>query len=665
MVPQKRKRSHEAITQLAEPPQPPPRATRRRPAPPEEPEHQLRSGRVRANAAGDPTHTVPNTGAPQHKKNDASKTDYTREITRLFSNTKTSLLDSKRVLEEIIQLQNHNENENKDEGGEREQVRQRRSRQTISTTARQGAGSPPPQQKRRMPPKSSQQQQQQQKQQQPLRPTHTAASTAVQTSTPKRRASSDKLPKPPPTPRSDRNVDKVVLGSIWFRAWYPSYYGKEVLGDASGNNNAGAKDETAGGKMGKIGGGKRAGLPPPLLEQLYVCPWCFKYSREMAPWWKHVGCCERTFEMPGTKVYTHPKGSRVKSVKIPAATASVPDVGGKGKGKKKGDTVAGAGVPPTAAVEVVTDEGEWSVWEVDGEKDRLFCQHLSLFAKLFLDNKSVFFDVTGFNYFLLVYTPPPFPSPPPSSLRNNNATQQPPIPPPLADVTNQQPRPSSSAAHATSSSQPASIFRPQVVGFFSKEKLSWDSNNLACILVFPPWQRKGLGALLMGVSYEISRREGILGGPEKPISELGRKGYKRFWAGKIARWLLQLEIAPNADGGGKDTLVSVEDCSASTWIAPEDCLAVLREMGVVEDAGLGPAKAHGSDDGDADMDPEDEDSEAKVVEMVPRVRIDKQAVLRWVRAHKIDLELPCDPDGFVEGYAVKGGEGGDEMGDEG
>ena len=55
----------------------------------------------------------------------------------------------------------------------------------------------------------------------------------------------------------------------------------------------------------------------------------------------------------------------------------------------------------------------------------------------------------------------------------------------------------------------------QVVGFFSKEKMSWDNNNLACILVFPPWQKQGLGQILMGASYEMSRREDRLGGPEK------------------------------------------------------------------------------------------------------------------------------------------------------
>ncbi|OIW26492.1 hypothetical protein CONLIGDRAFT_634759 [Coniochaeta ligniaria NRRL 30616] len=266
--------------------------------------------------------------------------------------------------------------------------------------------------------------------------------------------------------------------------------------------------------------------------------------------------------------------------------------------------------------EVVRDQGEWSIWEVDGEKDVLFCQNLSLFAKLFLDNKSVFFDVTGFNYFLLVYTPPP-PAHSPSAASSPDplsASEEPPAPP-----------------------------RQHIVGFFSKEKMSWDNNNLACILIFPPWQRKGLGALLMGISYEISRREGVMGGPEKPISDLGKKGYRRFWGGEVARWLLELETKE-----GEERVVDVETCSRGTWIAVEDCLVVLREMGVVEDAGMGvdPRRVKEVVEG------EEEGVEA-VKEVVHRVRVDKEAVRRWVAANGISLERTCDPGGFVEGYAVK------------
>jgi hypothetical protein len=252
-----------------------------------------------------------------------------------------------------------------------------------------------------------------------------------------------------------------------------------------------------------------------------------------------------------------------------------------------------------------------------------------LFAKLFLDNKSVFFDVTGFNYFLLVYTPP---TPPPID--------------PGAEVAEVMPA------------------RSQIVGFFSKEKMSWDNNNLACILIFPPWQRKGLGALLMGVSYEISRREGVMGGPEKPISDLGKKGYKRFWAGEIARWLLSLETKR-----GEETAVDVNECSTATWIAPEDCLLVLREMGVAVDAGKGPPRVRkkavvGEENGATVLMSAAAGIAAPAAEPeeVQRVRISQQAVRAWIATNKISLERTCDPAGFIEGYAMKPVEAEEEEG---
>lgn len=207
---------------------------------------------------------------------------------------------------------------------------------------------------------------------------------------------------------------------------------------------------------------------------------------------------------------------------------------------------------------------------------QLFCQNLSLFAKFFLDNKSVLFDVTAFNYFLLVHTNP-------------------------------------------------STGIQQVVGFFSKEKMSWDNNNLACILVFPPWQRKSLGTLLMGVSYAISRREKILGGPEKPISDLGKLSYKRYWGAEIARCLLDHRKSDRTKGR---YYTSIEAISQSTWISPDDCLAVLRDMGVVEAAGKGKSG-------------------------VERVSLDKEKLREWVQKEGLKLDRVVDEAGFVEGYAIK------------
>jgi histone acetyltransferase MYST1 len=59
--------------------------------------------------------------------------------------------------------------------------------------------------------------------------------------------------------------------------------------------------------------------------------------------------------------------------------------------------------------------------------------------------------------------------------------------------------------------------RRRVIGFFSKEKKSWDEYNLACILVLPPYHRRGLGKMLIAFSYELARREMKMGSPEKRL----------------------------------------------------------------------------------------------------------------------------------------------------
>ncbi|KAI0599723.1 acyl-CoA N-acyltransferase [Biscogniauxia sp. FL1348] len=759
MAPQKRKRPHDVPAAESQAPAPAPtrRGTRHNPLPASaaesvsQPEHQLRSGRVRASTAEKDPPAELGHAEERARRNDASKPATVSAATAPARQTRTTRhsAGSETAVLATIDADNKAKRQQK---STRQSTPPRRTAKGLRSPKQQHAPrnserpvpqvdssdpSPPeprqlethppslPPKHRTHPPKHHRQI--------PKTTAAAAAPSSAATTTPKR-PTSDKPPKPPPTPRSDRNIDKVVLGNICFRAWYPSYYGKEVLGDVSGNTGAASSTSTtatssfssstnnaAAGSSGvgaKIGGGKHR--DPPMLERLYVCPCCFKYSKELVLWWEHVRCCETRALVPGRKVYTHPKGGSgaLKGVRVPVVPGEA-----RGRGKKK---VEGGKTGDE-------EEGEWSVWEVDGEKDVLFCQNLSLFAKLFLDNKSVFFDVTGFNYFLLVYTPPSHHlSPSATSTTNNPDTTQtantdpsqissssPPTTTTVATTTSSSllaspPSTTNSPSSSSSSSAPSSSApkRPQIVGFFSKEKMSWDNNNLACILVFPPWQRKGLGALLMGVSYEISRREGILGGPEKPISELGRKGYKRFWAGEIARWLLALEVS---EGKGGETLVDVEMCARATWIVLEDCLAVLRDMGVVEEAGVGPKGVGvrgGSVNGtgtnntptvitnytpsssNAPIPPpltaaasvaaipptttttptptttvpmdidgptattatDSEVAPAAVKEnaLVPRVRIDKEAVRKWVRDNGIELSRTCDPGGFVEGYAVKG-----------
>ncbi|KAI1007436.1 hypothetical protein K3495_g793 [Podosphaera aphanis] len=340
----------------------------------------------------------------------------------------------------------------------------------------------------------------------------------------------------------ERRVERVIFGDIRFVPWYPSWYPKEL-------------------STGEV-----------VIKELYVCPRCFAYSAgaddtEVRAWLRHWRTCRHSV-VPGEKIYVHGTWAPERR--------NAPTTRSRGGAK-----------------------GSWSIWEVDGAIETLFCQNLSLFAKLFLDTKSVFFDVASFNYFLLVHTPPVV----------------------LSSVTESVPR---------------------IIGFFSKEKLSWDKNNLACILVFPPWQSKGFGSLLIGVSYAIARREGIMGGPERPISELGMKSYHSYWGKEISRFLLHWN-------SNSDSKIDIETISQATWISPDDCLAMLKEMDAIE---------HDDASKNTLIEPETEQTSLKWTSKGEQytpiskalVHLDKQRVRDWITRKGIKLERSISEEGFKPGY---------------
>ncbi|GAA6019715.1 hypothetical protein JCM11491_005227 [Sporobolomyces phaffii] len=134
----------------------------------------------------------------------------------------------------------------------------------------------------------------------------------------------------------------------------------------------------------------------------------------------------------------------------------------------------------------VYQRGATSIWEVDGAVAKLYCQNLCLFAKLFIEHKYMFFDVEGFSFYLLT---------------ESMGKQE------------------------------------WVLGYFSKEKVSYDDYNLACIVVFPPFRQKGWATLLIEFSYELSRRlSHTPGTPERPLSDLGQAGYLSHWTSVLVRY---------------------------------------------------------------------------------------------------------------------------------
>jgi histone acetyltransferase MYST1 len=165
-----------------------------------------------------------------------------------------------------------------------------------------------------------------------------------------------------------------------------------------------------------------------------------------------------------------------------------------------------------------------SMFEVDGAVEKVYCQNLSYFAKLFLDHKTLYFDVDPFLFYVLC-------------ARDDQG------------------------------------FHP--VGYFSKEKYSDLGYNLACILTFPNAQRRGYGRFLIAFSYELSKKEEKVGSPEKPLSDLGAISYKSYWASTL------LNILRNFPG---DSL-SVMDLSKLTSIATDDVMATLQSLGLLRNVG--------------------------------------------------------------------------------
>ena len=107
----------------------------------------------------------------------------------------------------------------------------------------------------------------------------------------------------------------------------------------------------------------------------------------------------------------------------------------------------------------------------------------------------------------------------------------------------------------------------RIVGYFSKEKHTREGCNLACILTLPPYQRKGYGTFLIAFSYELSKREGRAGTPERPLSDLGRVSYRQYWTRAVLGALQEQGQA------------SVGDLSRATAVAVEDVIATLDALG--------------------------------------------------------------------------------------
>ena len=111
-----------------------------------------------------------------------------------------------------------------------------------------------------------------------------------------------------------------------------------------------------------------------------------------------------------------------------------------------------------------------------------------------------------------------------------------------------------------------------IVGYFSKEKNSYLNYNVSCILTLPPFQRQGYGRLLIDFSYLLSRMEGKIGSPEKPLSDLGLISYRAYWKDIILKYLCTYP----------DREISFRSISEEMGIQTYDIVSTLQFLGMIK-----------------------------------------------------------------------------------
>ncbi|GKT13802.1 histone acetyltransferase [Aduncisulcus paluster] len=215
-----------------------------------------------------------------------------------------------------------------------------------------------------------------------------------------------------------------------------------------------------------------------------------------------------------------------------------------------------------------------SCFEVDGRLQKVYCQNLCLFAKFFLDDKALFYEVEAFLYYVMCrkdeygYHMVGYFS---KEKESENILSC------IATVPCYQ---------GCGYGRKLALFYEveaflyyvmcrkdeygyHMVGYFSKEKES--ENILSCIATVPCYQGCGYGRKLVAMSYMLAKKEGRIAGPEEPLSDLGLVLFLSYWKREIIRYLKDKKEA------------SIQQISQVTHIQVDQVYQTLAALKLIKD----------------------------------------------------------------------------------
>jgi histone acetyltransferase MYST1 len=86
-------------------------------------------------------------------------------------------------------------------------------------------------------------------------------------------------------------------------------------------------------------------------------------------------------------------------------------------------------------------------------------------------------------------------------------------------------------------------------------------------------EKCGYGKFIISLSYELSKREGKPGSPEKPLSDLGKISYRSYWTHVLLTLL---------DDQKPEDNIQIKELCELTGIKAEDIISTLQSLDMIK-----------------------------------------------------------------------------------